>query len=112
MQSNLTSGKYEGGELVWACNKPLIIIACQARPIIDKDSAGNLLNVPICHLSAHRLIGNVFSMKMGPSGLELVQDKYCDELAIRVREDEERRHAIMIKQCETGKVLTDSQAST
>ena len=38
-----------------------------------------------------------------------MQDKYCDELAIKVREDEERRHAIMIEECKTGKVLTPKE---
>ena len=38
-------------------------------------------------------MGTVHTMEVGPNGLELVQDVYCDEIAIKVREDEEMRHA-------------------
>ena len=73
-----------------------------ARPIMDKDSHGHPLDVPICHLSAHRLMGNVYTMEMGPNGLKLVQDVYCDGLAVKVREDEERRHTLMMEQSKSA----------
>lgn len=107
LQTAVTSGKYDGGELQWKPDgKPVNLVGTNARPIMDKDSHGNPLDVPICHLSAHRLMGNVYTMEMGPNGLELVQDVYCDELAIKVREDEERRHAIMVEQSKSATVLT------
>ena len=34
---------------------------------MDKDSHGQPLDVPICHLSAHRLRNNVYTMEMGPT---------------------------------------------
>jgi len=107
LQTAVTSGKYDGGELQWKPGgKPVNLVGTNARPIMDKDSHGNPLDVPVCHLSAHRLMGNVYTMEMGPNGLELVQDVYCDELAIKVREDEEMRHAVMVEQSKSATVLT------
>jgi len=102
----ITDGKYEGGELEWCGNPPVIVIATNARPIIHEDSMGNPLDKPICHVSADRLMGNVYQVELGERGYELVPDVFCDSLAIKVREAEEAEHEKELAQSKSTVVLT------
>ena len=106
LMTAVTDGKYGGGELQWIDQKPVIVVVSNTRPIIGVDAKGKELDKPLCHLSAHRLIGNVYSMELGAQGYELVRDNYCDQLAIKVREVEERKHAAQVAQCKSGTLLT------
>ena len=96
----ITDGKYEGGELEWPGENPVIVVGCQVRPIIDCEPK------PICHVSADRLMGNVYTMELGERGYELVPDVFCDSLAIKVRQAEEAEHEAELLQCKSTVVLT------
>jgi hypothetical protein len=72
---NCSTHKYEGGEIVWK-NPPIIFIVSNGRPLEERRGAdGWLLRdyVPVCFLSAHRIIGQVFTVREDGGRLELVQ---------------------------------------
>jgi len=104
--TNVTDGKFGGGEHQWIEDKPVVVLTMNCCPIIGTDRKGKELAKPICHLSADRLMGNVFSMEMGPRGFELVQDRYCDALAIKVRQMEEAGHAADLAQMKSTSWLS------
>ena len=80
----LASGKYKSVQVEWL-NQPSVLIMSNNRPIQYKAGALSF-GVPRCYLSAHRLLGNVFTIAKVGCQRELIQDTVCDELALKVRE--------------------------
>ena len=116
LMSNFTSGKYQGGEVQWGMCKPTVVIVSNQRPIsVCLESDGLTRkddSKPICHLSAHRLIGNVYTIKQEANDYTLIQDTVCDRWALEIREWEMTAQAKMIVEIEestapTGKLLFD-----
>ena len=90
---SLSSFKYEGGEVTWA-KPPSVLIASNGRPIEHRaDKNGRLLRnldetiayTPKCYLSAHRIMGHVFTVKDDRGEYVLLRDVVSDELAVKVR---------------------------
>ena len=113
IMTNFTSGKYRGGELKWGANKPVVIIVSNQRPIsVRLESDGitrKAKEPPICHMSAHRLVGNVYSIKQDGDDYKLVQDCICDQWALELREWEMSAQKKMIAEIEACTPLTGKQ---
>ena len=91
----ISSAKYRGVQLEWL-NPPSVLIMSNGRPIQKK--AGTVDFVPRCFLSAHRLIGKVFTIAKVGCQRELIQDTVCDELALKVREWETTRQQAYVEE--------------
>ena len=114
----LSTSKYQGKVLTWV-NQPYVLIAGNARPIeyktnqVDgtllRNADGSIGYLPICHLSAHRIIGKVYTIKRSGGQLLLVQDRVCDELAVAVREYETAAQLRLNQEIECVKPLTKQE---
>ena len=122
--TNISTLKYEGGEVKWR-NDPGIVVMSNGRPVeyrenatktgvlryvhgdpVSADKIGKIGYVPKCHLSAHRLIGNVFTMENRCGKLYLEQDEICDELAYARRNWEVEAQQKMVDEIKGIKTLT------
>lgn len=93
----LSTAKYRGQQLTWP-NAPTVLIMSNSRPIqceygadnrVLRNDDGSLAFTPKCHLSAHRVRRNIYTVAWEGERRVLLQDTVCDELAAAVRKWEE-----------------------